>query len=447
MNKAGLHIINIVSFVLLAATLFVSCDDEYPEGGILSDMPRHFVIGSEFAGGVNFPPGAQERTITLDVKNIDWYADCSAGWLTVVKQDEKSLRIGVTEISGTERTATITFKRSDTGSELGSLQVVQKEYFFTIESGTREFPATASSGEVKISTNHVWSAASDASWVAVEKVSDALLKITVQENTGEDERRATVAFKRSDTGSEIASLQIVQEAPFGSGRTFTVNGVSFNMISVHGGTFQMGATSEQSITYSDEKPVHSVTLSDYYIGETEVTQELWQAVMGSNPSYYSGDPLCPVECVSWNDCQTFIQKLNVLTGENFKLPTEAQWEYAARGGRNSKGYQYSGSNTIGDVAWYTSNSGSKTHPVKSKSPNELGLYDMSGNVREWCSDWYSSGYYSSSPSNDPTGPSSGSGRVLRGGSWYNNAEFCRVASRNIGYPGGRYSHDGLRLAL
>ena len=165
-------------------------------------------------------------------------------------------------------------------------------------------------------------------------------------------------------------------------QTFTVNGVSFTMKLVEGGTFQMGATSEQgSDAYNSEKPVHSVTLSNYYLGETEVTQALWNAVMGSNPSYFEGDAL-PVEQVAWNDCQEFIRKLNQKTGKNFRLPTEAEWEYAARGGKKSNGYKYAGSNDIGSVAWYTNNSDSKTHPVKGKSPNELGLYDMSGNVWE-----------------------------------------------------------------
>ena len=230
-----------------------------------------------------------------------------------------------------------------------------------------------------------------------------------------------------------------------SRRTVTVGGVSFVMVRVDGGTFQMGATSEQgSDAYDSEKPAHQVTLSPYYIGETEVTQELWQAVMGKNPSNFKGGNR-PVEKVSWNDCQEFILKLNQLTGMNFRLPTEAEWEYAARGGRKSQGYKYSGSNNLGDVAWYTDNSGSTTHDVKTKRPNELGLYDMSGNVWEWCQDWY--GSYSSGSQTNPTGPSMGSLRVGRGGCWSSNARRCRVAFRNCGTPGGRDGRLGLRLAL
>ena len=228
-------------------------------------------------------------------------------------------------------------------------------------------------------------------------------------------------------------------------KAYIANGVSFTMKYVAGGSFTMGATSEQQDPYDDETPTHAVTLSDYYIGETEVTQELWAAVMGSNPSYFTGNMQRPVEQVSWDDCQTFIQKLNRLTGANFRLPTEAEWEFAARGGRNSRGYQYSGSSNLGDVAWYRDNSSSTTHPVKTKSPNELGIYDMSGNVWEWCQDWY--GPYSSSSQTDPTGPSSGSDRVYRGGSWISFARNCRSANRNFNSPSYWFNYLGLRLVL
>ena len=232
-----------------------------------------------------------------------------------------------------------------------------------------------------------------------------------------------------------------------SNQTFTVNGVSFDMIAVEGGTFTMGATSEQgSDAYDDEKPAHQVTLSSYYIGKTEVTQELWQAVMGSNPSKFSGTNL-PVEKVSWEDCQSFVIKLNELTGKNFRLPTEAEWEYAARGGNKSNGFKFSGGNNIAEVAWYSKNGNKISHPVATKAPNELGIYDMSGNVWEWCSDWYSSSYYTSSSQTNPTGPNSGSYRVYRGGSWSGNDRYCRVSHRDSNYPSYRFNYVGLRLAL
>lgn len=230
----------------------------------------------------------------------------------------------------------------------------------------------------------------------------------------------------------------------GKKQTFKVNGITFTMIPVNGGTFSMGATSEQKMPYESEKPEHQVTLSNYYIGETEVTQALWMAVMGKNPSNFKGDNR-PVEQVSWYDCQTFISKLNALTGKNFRLPTEAEWEYAARGGCKSQGYQYSGSNDLSAVAWYYGNSGMQTRDVKSKSQNELGIYDMSGNVWEWCQDLY--GSYSSNSVTNPIGAALGYLRVVRGGGWCHYAGCCRSAFRDTHAPAAGNNYLGLRLVL
>ena len=218
-----------------------------------------------------------------------------------------------------------------------------------------------------------------------------------------------------------------------------------NMVRVEGGTFTMGATSEQKKDIStDEKPKHQVTLSSFSIGKYEVTQEEWEAVMGSNPSSFKGAKR-PVETVSWNDCQEFIRKLNVMTGKQFRLPTEAEWEYAARGGSKSNGYKYSGSDNLDHVAWYDEHSVSMTHDVGQKSPNELGLFDMSGNVWEWCQDWH--GKYNSGNQTNPSGPSSGSYRVNRGGSWRNNVRYCRVSNRDLDSPSCTRGTLGFRLAL
>ena len=268
-------------------------------------------------------------------------------------------------------------------------------------------------------------------------------------------KEVTIDVSEGQTATLTGSLEKV--AFDGNNKTFTVKGVTFTMVAVEGGTFMMGATSEQgSDAHYGEKPVHQVTLSSYYIGQTEVTQALWKAVMGTTISeqrdkvgtswslYGEGDNF-PMYYISWDDCQTFVSKLNQLTGKRFRLPTEAEWEYACRGGKKSRGYKYSGSNTIDDVAWYTSNSKRKTHPVATKSPNELGIYDMSGNVYEWCQDWY--GSYSSAAQTNPTGASSGSVRVHRGGGWFNYAKFCRSSDRNGYLPDYRSSNLGLRLVL
>ena len=213
------------------------------------------------------------------------------------------------------------------------------------------------------------------------------------------------------------------------------------MVYVAGGTFLMGGSSGES----DEKPVHSVTLSSFNIGKFEVTHAQWKSVMGSNPSYFKECDQCPVEQVSWNDVQDFIRKLNAQTGRNYRLPTEAEWEYAAKGGKSSKGFTYSGSNDLNAVAWNTDNSGGKTHSVGGKQANELGVYDMTGNVWEYCSDFY--GDYNNYSETNPTGALSDRGRVLRGGGWYYAANYCRVAYRTGHNPSSTYNDSGFRLVL
>ncbi len=232
--------------------------------------------------------------------------------------------------------------------------------------------------------------------------------------------------------------------------TFTVNGVSFNMLAVEGGTFMMGCEEN-----NNSRPVHEVTLTDYSIGETEVTQELWLAVMGYNPSRFgstnTADLQRPVENVTWEMCQEFITRLNELTGKAFRLPTEAEWEFAARGGNLSQGYIYAGSDDIDQVAWYkgtaplTEEKGYGPQIVKTKFPNELGLYDMSGNVAEWCQDWY--GAYGADAVTDPIGPETGQWKVLRGGNWMIGKNWCCVTVRlnsSVALSGLIY---GFRLAL
>lgn len=190
--------------------------------------------------------------------------------------------------------------------------------------------------------------------------------------------------------------------------------------------------------------MHAVTLSSYFLGETPVTQAEWNAVMGDRPSLFHGDDDCPVENVSWNDIKGFIKKLNGMTGQRYRLPTEAEWEFAARGGNLSHGYAYSGSNDIHEVAWYEENSAKRTSPVKRKKPNELGLYDMSGNVWECCSDWY--GLYEDGAATNPKGPKRGSARVRRGGSWDDSPRYCAPSYRDFISPDYSYGDLGFRLA-
>ena len=223
------------------------------------------------------------------------------------------------------------------------------------------------------------------------------------------------------------------------------DGVNIEMIKVEAGTFMMGASPEMKSPEGNEKPWHQVNLTnDYFIGKYEVTQSLWQAVMGSNPSSFKGDNL-PVENISWIDCQEFIRKINSVSGKSFRLPTEAEWEYAARGGKYSPNYLYSGSDNISDVAWYKDNSGGVTHPVGLKQPNELGLFDMSGNVNEWCQDWF--GAYSSSPKNNPIGAETGNCRVGRGGGWFNITWNNLSVFRNFCPPNKFGNNLGFRLVL
>ncbi len=215
------------------------------------------------------------------------------------------------------------------------------------------------------------------------------------------------------------------------------------MVPIKGGAFDMGDTFGTGI--SNEKPVHRVIVNDFHLCKYPVTQAQWKQIMGDNPSSFKGDDL-PVENVSWNEVQKFIEKLNEKTGQKYRLPTEAEWEFAARGGNQSKGFAYAGSHDFGEVAWHAGNSGSKTHPVGKKKPNELGLFDMSGNVWEWCLDWYAENYYKNGPEKNPTGPDSGSNRVLRGGSWGDGAGYCRVSRRNRVNPFYRHYNVGFRPA-
>lgn len=243
----------------------------------------------------------------------------------------------------------------------------------------------------------------------------------------------------------IASLLAGAGCPAPSFSTDAEESVEPEMIFVEGGTFSMGGSSEQGNECKDtEKPAHTVTVGSFNIGKYPVTQKQWQAVMGNNPSGFSGENN-PVESVSWNDVHEYLRRLNEITGKQYRLPTEAEWEYAARGGGKSKCYKYSGSDDVKSVAWYKENSDESTHPVGEKQPNELGIYDMSGNVWEWCYDWF--GAYHASEQSDPTGPQSGSYRIYRGGSCYAGATVCRVSYRYGNIPNNSLCNLGFRVVF
>ena len=238
-----------------------------------------------------------------------------------------------------------------------------------------------------------------------------------------------------------ASLSAIQNKT----ESFTVNGVTFTMVEVEGGTFVMGSPFDSSVAELDERPPHPVSLRSFFIGQTEVTQALWEAVMGNNPSSQQVGDDKPVNEVKWDDCHAFISKLNALTGKTFRLPTEAEWEYAARGGKYSRGYQFAGSNDIDAVAWHYENSHFKLYAVAQKRPNELGLYDMTGNVSEWCEDFYDDMYYSHSPSDNPCNTKESNYRVSRGGNYSRKVEGSGVCDRYAKSPSFSDNYTGLRL--
>ena len=239
-------------------------------------------------------------------------------------------------------------------------------------------------------------------------------------------------------------------------RVFHVNHIPIKLVFVKGGDLQLGCdVNRDDSCKAREIPSHTVTLTDFYIGETEVTQAQWMAVMGrdNNPSYWKGSML-PVERVSWAECQRFVNRLNkhfaseLPQGYRFALPSEAQWEYAARGGNKSEGTRYSGGNNLNSLAWFYDNSNERTHDVRVKTANELGIFDMSGNVWEWCQDWFDENYYAENHDwNNPINDQEATHYVLRGGSWNYAAPYSRCATRNYGSLHTRYEDCGFRIAL
>ena len=313
----------------------------------------------------------------------------------------------------------------------------------------RSVPGRESSGSIRLKDD-------DLDFLKEHYVFEGMKVVIKREEEGlyDFEKRCTMLMENSDIPKKQNGSPNARDNSYSKGSgidlrnrdlIFSVGGVSFCLKYVEGGTFIMGATDEQA-EYAEkgEFPTHSVTLHDYYLGETEVTQELWEEVMGYNPANTIGASL-PIENISWNDCADFIRELNNRTGKTFRLPTEAEWEYAARGGIYSRQCVYSGSDNAEEVGWVKSNCDGSTHPVGTRNSNELGIYDMTGNVCEWCQDWMSN--YNSTDQVNPVGPNSGTARVGRGGGWCNSSLKNRVSTRFAGKTTYRDYNLGFRIAM
>ncbi len=401
---------------------------------------------------VEVPCYGGNRRIAFSVKNPvsgkKLYAKCEDNWIENLSVSEKEIVFDVacnTEMASRETVIILEYDGADR-QQIVIRQEAALQPVIILDSQKYEIPAEGGHGEIGYSIQNpvegeVVSVNSEAQWIEQLKADGRTITFEVGENTTINSRTASIQVNYKN--ADAVFLDVSQSAGQGGEVLVEANGVEFKMVYVRGGTFIMGATSEQFNAASDEYPEHQVTLNDYFMGQYEVTQELWQAVMGTNPSAHTGDPNLPVEQVSWDDCQLFIVELNKITGLKFSIPTEAQWEYAARGGERAKGLLFSGSDFADEVAWFND---MESHIVGQLQPNELGIFDMSGNVYEWCRDFY--GDYTDEPQTDPEGVTDGWGRVLRGGCFYEWIdEKLRVSSRHMDAPDYADDGYGLRIAL
>lgn len=370
----------------------------------------------------------------------EWVKDLTATEHEITFEIERNLVMTARETAITVEYANVE------PQEIAVKQAAALPSVINVDTKKIDIPAEGGNGEVGYTIQNpvegeVISVASEAQWIENLKADNQKITFNVAKNDASDTRSTSI--KVNYKNAEEVSLVVNQAASQSNEMVIEANGVKFKMIYVKGGTFQMGATDEQIGASSDEYPAHKVTLSDYYIGQYEVTQELWKAVTGTNPSANTDNPQLPVENICWDDCQSFITKLNSLTGKKFALPTEAQWEYAARGGEKARGLLFSGSDFSDEVAWFDKTG---TNPVGQLLPNELGIFDMSGNVYEWCSDLY--GDYTEEEQTDPAGVADGWAHVLRGGCYYEWEESkVRVACRHMDASDTCDDGYGLRLIL
>ena len=415
-----------IIFLITALLVCVSCSKEDEEDFNISVSQNE----------LEFSPEGGELVVGI-TSDFKWISDYTAEWLLVRQQSDKIRVIADSNPLSESRSDVI--KLAIEGNVISEIIVTQLGVDLNIDDNLYSMESRGGSLSIPVNSNTQWTFESQIDWCEVNKDENNLL-IIVKRNYDMDERNGIVTVKAGNISYDITISQ------FGC-QWFE----SFEMIEVEGGTFYMGAQKENSTgtnydasAYQIESPVHQVSLSSYSIGKFEVTQTQWIAAMGNNPSNIQGKNL-PVENVSWEDVQVFISILNEKSGFNYRLPTEAEWEFAAKGGNNSVKFNYSGNSVLGACGWYYSNSEATPHEVGSKVPNELGIYDMSGNVREWCNDWF--GYYSSSMEDNPQGAYYGSMKVNRGGSWTTPAVNCRNSYRHSDSPSDLAIDLGFRLVL
>lgn len=414
-------------FIIISLALLASCSK-------INFWENNKVTPSQNELTFSYESGEQEVNI---ISEADWYCEYDADWL-IVRQQQDKIRVIVEEnTSETSRTSIISLLVDE--KVQNEIKVTQTGIGITVDNQSISANSMGETFTIPIQTNAPWTVENPIEWCCVQKESNNLV-IEVDRNYKMAERTGFINVHATDLSSTLTITQ--------SGCEWYE---SFEMVVVEGGIFYMGAQKENpdglnydASAYEIESPVHQVTVSDFSIGKFEVTQAQWTAAMGSNPSTNQGDNL-PVENVTWEQVQEFITLLNENSGLNYRLPTEAEWEFAAKGGNSSEGFLYSGYSVLGACGWYYSNSESTTHDIGSKAPNELGIYDMSGNVREWCNDWLD--YYSTNNENDPQGPSSGNLKVNRGGSWTTPAVNCRNTYRHSNYPSEASQDLGFRLAI
>ena len=409
--------------------IFASCskDDEF----LFSVL---FSVSQE---EVSFQVSGGEQIVTVTTDG-DWSCSYDADWLLVREQQNKIRIIADENFNAESRTAIIQLSRN--GNIRSAIKVNQDGVSFEIPDETIVFTSIGEEKQIVVRCNSLdYKIECSEEWIETQKESDGLF-VKVKRNYDMADRTGVIKLI---LGSVEKTLSINQNACHWY--------ESFEMIDVLGGSFYMGAQKDNASSqnydndaYQIEAPVHQVTISNYCIGMYEVTQAQWMAAMGSNPSIHQGDKL-PVENVSWEKVQEFIALLNEASGLSYRLPTEAEWEFAARGGVKSEWNKYSGYSVLGACGWYYSNSESTTHEVGTKYPNELGIYDMSGNVREWCNDWFD--YYTSSSATNPQGPTYGNMKVNRGGSWTTPAINCRNSYRHTDFPTEKAHDLGFRLVL